>query len=226
MKVDVSRHTEIYDKRSAEMLGKAWPIGMTVIPIMLWVGTIVSFIYAFLPAVYEPDVKLRFVPIILCPLLLVLTMYLTYDVFGNYLYYKGIWRDPPFAKRSVKVFWRDLKKGKLPYMLLWEVESDATKYHFIYRGLGNRGVVVEIRKEEKLELDEFLENRVKRGAKRVRFEYDGLRVKGAVIEYRDGSEERVDRERAVLMRFFYLLSKHSIYSALKSSKIMGKLTDE
>ena len=225
MRVDVSRHYELYDEDAKRVLGKDAPIGFPAMAIVAIVASIFFTVVLILKSSEGIDVLMVIFYLIVVSLW-VLSIYLVYDVFGNYLYYKGIWRDPPFAKRSVKVFWRDLKKGKLPYMLLWEVESDATKYHFIYRGLGNRGVVVEISKEEKLELDKFLEDRVERGAKRVRFEYNGTRVKGAVIEYRDGSEEKVDRERAELMRFFYLLSKHSIYSALKSSKIMGKLTDE
>ncbi len=226
MDVDVSRHKEIYDKNSIEKLGRAWPLGMSVIPIVLWISVIIVFIYAFLPAIFEPDLDLRWMPIVLWIFLLLLTTYLSYDVYGNYLYYKGVWKDPPFAKRSVKTFWKDLKKGKIHGMILWGGGSRRMDFHIIYQGLGNRGVVVKIGKEEKLGLDSFLKERIERGAKRVRFEYEGIRVKDAIIEYKSGKKERVGKETAELMRFFYVISKDKLASGgLYASEIMRKLVE-
>ena len=223
MEVVVSEHKEIYDKDSIEKLGKAWPVGMSVIPVVLWIAVVIIFIYAFLPAIFEPDLDLRWMPIVLWIFLLLLTTYLSYDVYGNYLYYKGIWKDPPFAKRSVKEFWKNLKKGKMHGMILWGGERNVIDFHIIYQRLGNRGVVVRISNEEKLELDKFLKDRVERGAKRIIFEYEGIRVKDAIIEYEDGKKERVGKEKAELMRFFYALSKNDIFSALYASKVLKKL---
>ncbi len=226
MKVYVSRHKELYDKNSIEKLGKAWPVGMSVIPAVLWISLIIVFIYAFLPAIFEPDLNLRWMPIVLWIFLLLLTTYLSYDVYGNYLYYKGIWKDPPFAKRSVKKFWKDLKKGKIRGMILWGDDRDAIDFHIIYQGLGNRGVVVKISKEEKLGLDSFLKERMEREAKRVRFEYDGIRVKDAIIEYENGKKELVGKKKAELMRFFYVISKDKLASGgLYASEIMKKLVE-
>jgi len=232
MEVDVSRYKEIYDENSVRKLGKAWPVGMSVIPIAMWffvffMGLIISGVIPGSLSIKSPNSswnKILFYSLFI--FITLMTIYLTYDVYGNYLYYKGVWKDPPFGKRSVKAFWRDLKRGKLPYMVVWEVEDSVINYHMIYRGFGVRGVVVKISKEEKLELDKFLKERMERGAKRVRFEYEGLWVKDAIIEYVDGSKERVGREKAELMRFFYLLSKHPVYSALHSSEMIGRLVCE
>ena len=80
-------------------------------------------------------------------------------------------------------------------MILWGDDRDAIDFHIIYQGLGNRGVVVKISKEEKLGLDSFLKERIERGAKRVRFEYEGIRVKDAIIEYENRKRELERRKQ-------------------------------
>ncbi len=225
MRVDVSRHYELYDEDAKRVLGKDAPIGFPPMAMALIFASIFFTVILILKSSDGMDFLMIIFYLIVVSLW-VLSIYLAYDVFGNYLYYKGIWRDPPFAKRSVKVFWRDMKKGKIKAIILWGGGKESMDFHIIYQRLANRGVVVKISKDEKLGLDKFLKERMNRGAKRVTFEYDGLMVKDAIIEYEDGTKERVGKEMAELMRFFYVISKDKLASAgLYASKTMKKLVD-
>ena len=154
MKVDVSRYFEVYDEKSVERLGKSWPIGMSVMPIAIWCGVALSFsvILGIIPGKlsyknFHADViSIGFYAISF--LLLMLASYLSYDVYGNYLYYRGIWKDPPFAKSSLRQFWKDIRRDKKPYLLLSDIKGECTVFYFIYTRLLNRGVEVTVCNDE------------------------------------------------------------------------------
>ncbi len=146
--------------------------------------TIFLFFVGFIPSITKPDVKFRWFGISLWFFIESLSIYFAYDVFGNYLYYRGIWKNPPFAKSSIKIFWKDMKHGKLPFLVLPEISNNGQvmKIHLIYRKVSSRGVVVEIDRAEKFRVDNLLKELREKGAKNIKFIYKGYRICGATIK--------------------------------------------
>jgi hypothetical protein len=231
MKVDVSRYFEIYDEKSIERMGMSWPIGMSVMPIVAWsfVAFLFYIILGFVPGKYSyknfhADIfSLSFY--ILSLFSVFLASYLSYDVYGNYLYYKGIWKNPPFAKSSLKQFWRDIRKGKEPYLLLSEIKGECTVLYFLYTRLFNRGVEVTICNDELNEVGRKWINRLKEDSEQIKeiiFRYEKMGIKEMLIRYRDGREIRLDREKAELLGFLYYLGGTK-YSFLANAEDMKKM---
>ncbi len=226
MDVDVAREYFMFDEESKKLLGKGYPIGMSLMAFAVLFLATISFFVIFIPSIENFNDTIDVISLFVVPLLFAIAIYLYYSIIGNYLYYKGIWRDPPFAKRSVKVFWRDLKKGKLPSLVLPEMSEDGKvlRFHLFYSRLGNRGVVVEIDKEEKERIDAMLRELKIKGGKNIEFLYVGNRVAGVRIIYEDGHEERIYRKTAETLRFLYVLGKNK-HTFMRSIKLIGDIME-
>ncbi len=230
MKVDVSRHHEIFTKESRKAMGKDTPIVLSVIPIVTISVMLYIFIFAMLPWLlrvnwYDPRNYLGIIVFTVGTFLSIfLGIYLGYDVYGNYLFYKGIWKNPPFAKSSIKIFWKYVKMGKKPYLLLSEKKGNCTIFHIIQRGLFQRGVIIELCDDELNDIKKRWIDKLKEEKDRIEklvFEYERYGIKGLRIVYRDGREMKVGKKDAEILGVLIYLGRIGYTYFANVGKIMG-----
>ena len=225
MKVNVSRHYEIYSEESKKMYGKYSYVGMSIIPAVLIFATIFFFFVGIEPAILGKPMKFIWMGLSLWLLILFLSVYLSYDVYGNYLYYKGIWKNPPFTKSSLRIFWRDIKRGKKPYLLLGDRKGNCTIFYFIYKRMFARGVDVEICDDELDKIGRKWIKRLNEEKDKIRelvFEYEKYGIRSLRIVYRDGKEIKLGRKEAELLGILYYLGGTD-YKFLANAEAMHRL---
>ncbi len=231
MKVDVSRYFEVYDEKSVERLGKGWPIGMSVMPIAIWCAVVLSFsvILGIIPRklsyknFHADAISIGFYA--LSFLLLMLASYLSYDVYGNYLYYKGLIKNPPFSKSSLRQFWKDIRTGRKPFLILTERTGECTVFYFIYTRLLNRGVEVTVCNDELNAIGRKWINRLKEDMEQIKdvvLRYEQMGIKEMIVRYKDGKKIRLRRQEAELLGFLYYLGDTK-YGFLANAEDLRKL---
>lgn len=225
MKVYVAKEYDIYDDATKKRLGKSYIVGMSIIPAALIFATIFFFFVGIEPAILGKPMKFIWMGLLVWLLILFLSVYLAYDVYGNYLYYKGIWKDPPFAKSSLRIFWRDIKRGKKPYLLLGERKGNCTVFYFIYKRMFARGVDVVICDDELDKIGRKWIKKLKEEKDKIReliFEYEKYGIRSLRIVYKDGKEIKLGRKEAELLGILYYLGGTD-YKFLANAEAMRRL---
>ena len=104
---------------------------------------IIGIVYIIIPSIlnFDPDKLMWLIGMcILFLLVWIIGIYLVYDSWGNYFYYKGWKKNPPWSKHVIKKFWKDMHRGKLKRFILTEVIEENGIKCFIFSNLSSLGL--------------------------------------------------------------------------------------